>query len=650
MSTGITCTLYADGVRVADGHPLDPDDDPTALSGLEVTWGRDTTVDQPEASTLTVDVMDLPGGVVFTDLLRTGTRLDVTATGITYPDPDLPVWPDPGFEDGAATTITTNATASVTTRRPRTGTSSLELLPADAARRAAVVIAPAPFSAAGTDPGAWDEIPATTAGQPWGFGASVWVPAWASVEVRPVLFSGPYASAGTVQSGPVLSAYQAGTSPGDGAWHDLTGRFIATADGAWVGLQVTVYPTGPEWVDGADVGEAWIDGADTGASWLDGVRVFVDDVLVLAPAAGVEREVLVFSGRVTDLEATWDDETNAPLVHVNAADFTADLENVRVGDEPWTVEAMGSRFQRILDLAGSDVLAEIDDTVTGIKVSWRDVDSQGATGLLSELAASVDAIMWSATHQVTGPYLRVEDPTNRVPLYVLEEIDGLVTIVPADTVTGAVDLPACDVLRDDVTFTQNVADVATRAAVGWLEQGVDDDGQPQTTERTVTLVDAELEARFGQRGYSLSTQLQAEADASDVAGRILGRSSFTGWRASGLVIDDDELDDDYVTRDDQLDLMLALLDGTTRNGLPIRLVDLPDWTPAGAVVPVYLEGGTWTFEDGRWVLELVVSNANAQGQSGTWAQADPTWRWIDNDPTIAWEDLRGVAMPEGNPA
>jgi hypothetical protein len=277
--------------------------------------------------------------------------------------------------------------------------------------------------------------------------------------------------------------------------------------------------------------------------------------------------------------------------------------------------------------------------VASVPVSWRDVDRQPAAGLLAELAESVDAVMWSATHIVTGPYIVVEDPANRPSQSVLDDVDGVVRIVGEGA--GGVVVSSCDVLRDDVEWTQDTSDVMTRADVTYKVQGVDDEGQTATTDATVSVVDADLEARLGARRMSLSTQLTTSADAQLVADRLLARSSITDWRASGLVIDDDTLTDTPAN----VALMLTLLDGTSRNGLGVQLVDLPVWSPVpGGTVGVYVEGGSYTFEDGLWLLSLVVSRATAQGASAQWDQLHPDWSWDMVDPAISWDDLRGVGV------
>ena len=292
-------------------------------------------------------------------------------------------------------------------------------------------------------------------------------------------------------------------------------------------------------------------------TWQDVAAVYLDDVQVLAPAAGTPRTVLVFSGRITDVTASWDDTVRGPSVDVTAADFTADLANRDIGDEPWPAEPMADRFNRIIDLSEYPVTADIDGSITDIPVSWQDVDNQPATGLLQALAQTVDGVMWSAVHQTTGAYLKVEDPSVRAALYQLVMVDGVVQVVKIGE--GGTVLSACDVLRDPIQFEQDVSDIATRAAVSWLEQILDDKGLPATVEHTVTVIDADLEDIYGTRRISVTTQLTTSADAVDVANRLMARLTVRGWRASGFVVDDDHIDQAAQT--------LALLDGTSRIGL-----------------------------------------------------------------------------------
>ena len=620
MSAGILCALYANGERVADGSPGDDPEDPTALSGLRLTWGRSDTVDQPDVSTLVVDIQDSPGGVAIRDVLATGTPIDVTATGTTYPDPTTSTYPDPGFEQ-AGPHATGVIGAKVTRSQAKVhGGAYSAAMAQTGARSMSATFAPLPFAAPGTDPGAWDAVPTSQTGQSWRMGAWIWAPAGAQLLLELVTFAGPYESAATWR-GPIL------TDTGRGAWHHYTAPVVPPESGLWMALAVNV-SAGQSW--DATPG-SW--DAQT-ATWAELGTAWVDDLEVLAPAAGVDRTVLVFSGRVTDLVDAWPDSSPWPVVTVTAADFTAELANRDVGDVPWLVETMAQRVARIIALADPGLPVTIAPTVSAIPVSWRDVDSQPATSLLSELATTTDAIMWSAAHQVSGPYLEFEDPGVRPPDQVLALVGGVVVIQPS--LAGALQLSACDLPRDSVRWVQDTSDVVSRVAVTWQVQGVDEDGLPTTTESTYQLIDQAREAN-GTRRYGVSTQLTTQGDAAGVAARILGRTQL-GWRANGLEIDDStqaELDADG---------MLTLLDGTSRNGLPLALVDLPPWSPLPSPVGLYLEGGSYSFDAGWWVLELTVSSAHGSGQSVTWNSPPAAYTWNAFDPSVTWDALTGVGL------
>ena len=630
MSTGVGCTLLVQGVPVAGNTPTDPFTVPFVLEDLAVAWGREDTMSQPKPDTCTFQVLD-PVGHGFGSTYRVGHQVDVLARGDTYPDPSQDTFSNPGFESATVTWTTTGATATRTTTRVASGSNALAVKPTTAGTAAVVVLAPAPFQPAGTNPDAWDAIPTTRVGQTWAATVALWVPVGAIATVRAALFHGPYAADGVAAGG-------ARTVVGTSTWQTITAEHTVQVDDRWVGIHITLDPTGPAW---DDVPPTWTWNA-LGPTWTwdDQGTLYVDDAQVRSPAAGTGRSVLVFSGRVTDLSTTWAEGAEGPTLDVTAAGFTADLDNRTIGDDPWAVESVDARAHRIVALSGLDIDLDVDDTVADTLVSYRDVDAAGATKLLEELAVSVDGVLWPAVHLSLGAYLRLEDPALRLALLQLALVGGVIVVVQGDPDTG-LDLSACLIDRDPVTWVQDVADVVTRVAVGWLEQGLDDDGQPKTTARTEQVVDDALETVHGTRRVAVSTQLQDGLDAADVAQRILARSDPAGWRASGLVVDDDAV----IAGTQGVAFLLDLLDGTSRIGAPIVLGDLPAWSPAGASSGVYLEGGAYRFVGGRWVLDLAVSAATGLGGSAAWDDLDPTWSWDQWDPDLTWNDLRGVAAP-----
>lgn len=1022
MTTGTNVRVLVDGVQAADGCEDTDFSGPVVLDNLSVTWGRSDTMSQPEADTCTFEIMDA-SGEGFMQQFRTGSRIDVLASGVVDETANTPTFTNPDFESSSVTWATAGGTAERTTQRAFTGSYSLNVRPGLSTAPVAVILAPAPFSAPGEDPDAWDDIPTTQLAETWTLSAALWIPTGASAQILPVLFSGPYvASAVLVPEAPLVIA-------GSDGWHTFTWEITIEQEGPrWVGMQVMLSPVGRAW-DEMPPALTW-DEVDPSLSWDDFGTLYVDAVQAISPATPSAASVLVFSGRVTELSAAWDDAANAPVVAVTANGFTADLENRRVGDEPWPVEDVDARSHRILELAGLPISIDVDTSIDETLLSWRDVDSQGALGLLQSIATSVDAVLWPAVHVAIGAYLRMEDPAMRPSLLrLVEELgpppritrtnhatnpdaeafgavatvrtnwvgnpvpanltgysragtvastvtfettggptasggawiknaitnatagtDNQINVgaqvtgqfrhasgwfwsskaislrvaawtydatgvylgssndittpnfsVPANTWTyyqGALSVPpvayarfqsfvrvvsaspvispdiygvasltfsdgvgapfngatpaagdftyawtgtanastsvqrapaatgvsafsggnaaryssvvehysgsrafavlpvvaaqtgliwnlsprvvlagewvsaymfvkaavgvklavsirtaagagagavaltgtgdwqvavcsaqasangdligaqvvnvspyqlgvpfyadriivtvgsapytgeyfdgrtpdtsafaydwtgpadaststettvqtrtivieevdpnsgatisACDILRDPVTWIQSVADVATRSSVTWKLQGVDEEGNPTTTDVTEYVIDEPLEERHGTRSVSVSTELQSQADARSVAGRVLARTSSDAWRAGGLTIDDEDL-----TPGEDTELLLYLLDGTSRIGLPIVLTDLPVWTPGGTRTGTYLEGGTYSFVGGRWVLALTVSSANSGlGASAAWDELDPSWQWDHFDPDITWNDLRGVS-------
>jgi hypothetical protein len=524
----------------------------------------------------------------------------------------------------------TGAPNASTSQEVSGGNQAAKFKATDATLESWAIFPPAPFS---SDPTAWDQIPRTSHGQTWQASASVWALLPSRVYLQAVAFTSPDGTAGTyVPFGPILDA------PGVADWVDLILADIPIEQsGRWIGLQVTFSRLGLAWAETADT---WADQAGT---WLDQAQGYVDNLAVSAPAEGTDRSVLVFRGRITDMEASYKYHLagGSTQVNVTAKDFTADLSNVRIGDEPWPVESLESRTDKILALSGTGVVARVDPSVAETLVSYRDVDSQGAAGLISELAASVGAVAWAAVHDPPGDYYWIEDPRNRAALYWLQMgDDGQAYVAANPNAEEAIRLTAHNVLADPISWDQDVADVATRADVTWLEQGIDDEGKPTTTERHHVVIDRALETELGQRGFSLSTQLISSADAAEVATGIMASQHAHEWRLSGItwaIRYEDELTQAETVA------ALDLLDGTVRIGHSLSITELPPWVPVSGAVVVYIEGGTYTFEGGNWWLELTGSSGGS-GASVSWDQVDPTWPWTSFQ-GLSWLDLIGVSAP-----
>ena len=517
------------------------------------------------------------------------------------------------------------------------GNSRLQILGANGVQTGSVIFPPAAFS---SDPSAWNAIPRSKPGQTWRAGATIYTYSDLGTTVqttalKAVYFRNPNGSGMT--NGPYLeevtSARPGGVTVGPLDWQP--------PDDVWVGLALDINPLGPRWRD-LD-GRSW-DSLGAAPSWWNLGIVEIDDLELLAPEDGVAVAGLVFSGLITDLDASYSLDMGGTLVKVIAQDWTADLANRYVGDQPWNLEPLGDRFARIVWLTGQQTTYEVDPGPAALHVSYRDVDTQQSLNLLQELARTSGGALWSATNLVTGPYLWLEDVDARLPLKELEEDEGgIVRIVDADLEgMGAITLSACSVALEPVHWIQASDDDGTRVVVNWLEQTTDNEGKLKPTQRTQTAIDTTAEAETGVRRVQVSTQLVSVNDASSLAGRMLARLRTPGWRVTGLTI---RLDPFERLNADALVKVMRLLDGTTRIGQAILLTDLPEWSPVanGATeLALYLEGGRLTSLDGYWTIELVTSDGGNIGNSARWQELDAGWLWQEFDPAIYWYSLSGV--------
>lgn len=622
---GLSCEVYVDGNRLADTAADYHASVPTALTGLSVNWGRSTVVDQPDASGCSFTVADIGGDADFLGLLHVGHIVDVYAAGaISSGTAPVDVTVDGSFETSSAAqrVYVTGGTAATDTTQPATGNRAIRITPANAAT---VAVPPGPFSGS---PTAWNTIPKVNPGEHWTITLQLVLGPGCTGTIAPALYATP-AAGPPVQVGPAQAVTPSPTAqyqPVSVAW-----TIPAGATG-WVGLQLAITGT-----------QRWLDATGTWAAqtltWRQLGTAVLDDLHVWAPPQATRR-VEVFAGRITDLAAT--PVTDGVQVAVTCQDRYADLANDYIGDQPWLVETIANRVKRITTLAATSFSVDVAAWPGGRQVTWIDIDSQPVAGLLADLATSADAVLWPVFAANRGFYLWMEDTAQRQALAVLvvNPGTGLVVIADIGRPSGAVLVSACDVGADNVTWQQDVSDVLSIVDLTWQEQTVDDEGKPDPTERHITLVDQDAQAQFGLRRLGYSTQLVSPDDGNTVASRLMARSRALGWRVSGITWDTNLPPDGF--DDTHRASALTVLDGTKRVGLPVVLDELPAWTPSGDTVSTYLEGGTYTYTDGRWTLDLTLSPAGLTGQSIQWAQVDPSYRWRDFDPSIAWFDLYGV--------
>lgn len=643
----IDCRVRLGDVAVAYGEPSDARTAPYALSGLSVEWGRSTTVEQPGPSSCRFTIADPVGDQVAGVRAYVGQTVTVTAatdvpgapTVSTHHDPTWSSWPAGPL--GAAGTISPSTAAAVIDTAGPSGRRSVRIdMPMTGPGGIATVlrIPPRPFVAAGTAPAAWDAVPKMTPGETWRAGLSLWLPVGVVAFVYPMSYSAPWRGTGRriAWRGRGDQPLVVQTTSAE-TWTTVTDYLQTPDDPGWLGLEVELWDTADALWSGRPAGETY----DTtlARTYLQLGQAWLDDVQLLAPAAGTRQEVSVFAGRITDVAARYSPGAGMSLVDVTAADFIADLGNVFIGDQPWPAETVQARMQRILALAGVAMTLLVDPRPAAIVVGARDVDRRSAAELLADTASSVDAVLRAAVHPVTGPYVRVEDPGGRPALRQLAlGAGGVVTIVPVAAPAGATVLPADLVEMDGTEWQQSVADVVNRVQVSWQEQ------TNPPTERFVTMTDDPARGRLGERSATLSTDLTTSAAAQAVAQQLLARLSDSSWRIAGLAVDTTRQTLDT----ERIATLVPLLDGTARIGRPLQLTGVPQWWPGPATdLALYLEGATLTHDAGCWRLDLVTSSPNGLGQSAAYYDLpdSTSWSYSSFPPELNYSDLTGVAGP-----
>jgi hypothetical protein len=663
----VSCIVYVEGNRIADTGPDYLNDVPTVLAGLSVEWGRETVVDQPPTSTCSFTVAERPGMRSIFPVLHVGNRVDVE---VGYQDESIP----PGApvnvaEDGNFLTIPIS-------QRTRYGTGSVaravlggnvtmlgvqsgsiyarttRSLPAAFANDM-ILIAPAAFSNQST---AWDSIPQVLPGSSWqlqfyaGMGGNGDTGSQTPGQYYPqplaqaVLFTSPSATGPYSFIGPQVTL----ESLNNLQWTINVPIPTPLPQRGWLGLAVWPRPritwerywsaTAP-WTGALD---AWVGATGYNPRGLDDLRISFFQVITTG-GADLRRQMLAFAGRITDLEIVGA-QNGSSQWRATCADVTADMANDAIGDDPWQQERIDVRVPRIQSLSSVDFTTDIDSGIAHRVMSYIDVDSQPTIGLITDMANSSGGIVWAAFTTERGFYLWIEDPENRVALGALM-FDANIGRVVIDWNRyhpgGSAIVSACDIPRDAPSFVQNVSDVITRVDLTWLEQTMGEDGvTPEPTERYVHVWDSDAEALYGVRALSMSTQLVNSTAATDVATQALMRQSDLRWRMLNIEWDTGT----RVLTDADRTYLLRILDGVTRIGLPVTITDLPAWTPDYPAVNAYLEGGTYTYTDGAWTVDLNLSPSHTIGASATWAQLPVAWRWNQFDINIAWSDCWGLAV------
>jgi hypothetical protein len=382
------------------------------------------------------------------------------------------------------------------------------------------------------------------------------------------------------------------------------------------------------------------------------------------PDAATGAGVVAFA-RVTDVTLAWDDAAGCAVASITAVDHLGQLESEPLGDDPWPVEAIAARLARVAALTATGVTFEIppsavvgglaQDTLAATLVAAQDVDAEAAAAVVQDLGVAGDAAAWPvyglAADGQAAPLIWLRSNDDRFPLLTLH-IGGSGSVIvgqPIDPYAGATDwarVSACWIDRNDAAWTRSASTLITRATIGWVDASTITPEEPDPTIRGASVIDVALEQAQGVHGVSYDTALTTAAEASTLATRVILRAGLDQWLTDGLRIDQVWIDPPGgPVYGDTAATLARLLASPSRAACPVLVGDLPPWVPlpaeSAAVLLGYLEGGTYTFVGGRWILDLRLSSAGGGGAGALWQDVPPdvpAWSWDNVDPSVRWLD------------
>lgn len=300
-----------------------------------------------------------------------------------------------------------------------------------------------------------------------------------------------------------------------------------------------------------------------------------------------------FVGRVTDISQGWEEageETPDRVeLQVIATGSLSDLGRRIVGDTPWGQELDGARVSRIMAAAGVTLDPLTSDPGT-VQIIARDVDSQPALDVSQSVAASAGGLVWStragAIRYADANHRRGADP--------------------------AVELDACDILVTPV-WSRTTDGLINDVSIGYGVAASGGDQPRYTAERQ------DSKDKYGEYGYSTTTELAALADAAAMGELLLTRNRVPVWVMSRLPLDMEGLDPARTAA--VLGLELHSLVSLT--GLPAA-----GSTPTSALL--WVEGWTESLVYGGHEIELIVSG---------YCRTVPAPRWNDPPPSTLWDSM-----------
>lgn len=352
---------------------------------------------------------------------------------------------------------------------------------------------------------------------------------------------------------------------------------------------------------------------------FDAIPCAISDTLTVE-AYGAAR----FTGTVTDLELTHDDNPNGNYVgrlRVQAMGTLSRLGLLNVGAAGYPEETLDDRVNGILTETGLTYTANVDPYM--VQLAEDPSEGRAAMDWLSELCQTTGATMCD----LPDGSILFESYTRRGIGYnpaTWAQVAGTWAVqigtwanitAPYTTAPVPVSLANTGVIWEPV-WRNSVLTIVNDVIVEY------DD--PVST---MTADDATSIAAHGKRTARLSTRLADTTDAFERAAQVIRSQSEPRYDLQQIQVAVDQLSNAERTA------VLGLIQGSR-----VQLADLPQPAPYFGYLGV-VEGWSESYTPSGHTLTLSLSDPRYSYAMALWSQIDPALTWAGVDSTVAWYDV-----------
>lgn len=593
----IRTSLIIGDKRIANTRENLEKGQPAALDGLEINYGRNTSIDDVKPGSLSGQILipdDTQAQAFINQTLKPGASVDVQAEYDIDTTGNTPIQSLNVLPMGLAT--------------KRVGP-SVEVTAA--ARPATIWIAPAPFEEPGQNSGSWNAInPPLYFGTPMSIGLQMTVKEFLPKSVRAWLVALPNPSIDA--NAPVTPLYM--KVKGDLMHVDNSEKYYMPAAG-YPAIKLEI-PAGS--FDKAT--SALISSSSLTLNSLSTVAIY--EQILITPERAALSDRPVFSGYLTGWTAR--KTAQGTLIDIEATDILGRLDTLMLGAPPRPRETVHDRIKWALNAADRRI-ALVSNATRNPLVEVLDVDNRSALDIIQEAARAASLTVWASARPDGADTILIDDADTHEHQATLS-MNGPYPVITTNAKTN---IGAHIIPQNGVTISGTSDETITKAVVTWVRRTLDEDGEAHEETQTSTA------GTSTGATIKIDTRLTRHEDAVETANAYLRRIPMAGWKTSGITID--------TRRVDSLDQVTRLIDIRERPALPVLISDLPGWTPGEDAERFTLQGARITTQNNAYMIDMTLTRPANIGKSMQIDQV-PAALLIQNTGTLVINQFAGL-MP-----